>query len=201
MSRMSAQMKRFQFGLAGPALATLLFCPVVAPMASAKVPSPTLEGPITGPGNPFVASTTFDLARVAYKQEEYFVVNAAFAALDRWVRRGKPPKPAPRLEVAAGPPVAIVRDANGNAVGGIRTPQVDVPIAAFTGEQEGSILCRLFGTTTPFDDATLAALYPSHGAFVAAYDKATKRAVKAGFLLKPDARLMREWAARSRIGQ
>ena len=125
----------------------------------------------------------------------HFVVNAAFAALNRWVRRRKPPRPQPRLEVAVGPPAAIAHDAHGNALGGVRTPQVDVPIAAFTGEQGGSLICRLLGTTTPFDAATLAALYPDHAAFVAAYKRSLKRAAKAGVVLRPDAKLMRAWAA------
>jgi hypothetical protein len=125
----------------------------------------------------------------------HFVVKAAVAALDRWVRRGKAPRAAPRLEVMAGPPVAILVDEHGNGRGGIRTPQVDVPIATFTGEQPGTILCRLFGTTTPFDAARLAALYPTHKAFVAAYNRALRRAVRAGWILRPDARLMKEWAA------
>src|SRR5262249_45070328 len=127
----------------------------------------------------------------------HFVVKAAISALDRWVRRGKPPKPAPRLDVAAGPPPKINHDANGVALGGIRTPQVDVPIAAFSGQQPGSVLCTLFGTTVPFDDAKLAALYPSHRAFVSEYDKAVARSLKAGWILRPDAKLMRKWAAGS----
>jgi hypothetical protein len=131
---------------------------------------------------------------------QHFVVNAAFAAINRWVASGKPPKAAPRLEVT-GPPAVIARDANGNAIGGIRTPQVDVPIAAFAETQFGSsITCLLFGTTTPFDASKLASLYPTHRAFVAAYKKAANRAVKRGFLRGPDAKLMKEWAARSDIG-
>jgi hypothetical protein len=46
----------------------------------------------------------------------------------------------------------IERDEHGNALGGIRTPYVDVPIAALSGlGQTGSILCLLFGTTVPLD--------------------------------------------------
>jgi Alpha/beta hydrolase domain len=130
----------------------------------------------------------------------HFVVKAAIAALDKWVRRGKAPRPAPRLDVMAGPPPTIARDANGVALGGIRTPQVDVPIAAFSGTQPGSILCMLFGETRAFDAATLASLYPSHRAFVSAYGKAVSRADRAGWILPPDARLMRRWAAASDIG-
>jgi hypothetical protein len=131
----------------------------------------------------------------------HFVVKAALRALDRWVRSGKPPRPAPRLEVDPGPPVAILRDGNGNARGGIRTPQVDIPIAAFGGEQEGSLLCNLFGTTAPFDDAALAALYPSHRAFVSRYKRALARSVRAGWIVGADAKLMRRWAAGSEIGR
>jgi hypothetical protein len=104
------------------------------------------------------------------------------------------PHSAPPLDVAAGPPVTIMTDAHGNALGGIRTPQLDVPIATFTGEQPGAILCQLLGTTTLFDAATLASLYPSHDAFVAGYRKSLKRAVRSGFLLRPDAKLILTWA-------
>jgi hypothetical protein len=131
---------------------------------------------------------------------QHFVINAALAALNRWVRRGRPPRSAPRLEVSAGPPVAIQKDEHGNALGGVRTPQVDVPIATFTGEQAGPIICRLFGTTTPFDGAELASLYPSHPTFVSAYRKALRRSVRAGWILRPDAKLMREWAAGAAVG-
>jgi hypothetical protein len=131
---------------------------------------------------------------------QHYVLNAALQKLIRWVRTGKAPKSAPRLEVNAGPPVAIARDEHGNALGGIRTPWVDAPIATFTDQQDGSLLCRLFGTTTPLDAATLAALYPTPKAFTAAHGKALKRAVKKGWILKPDAKLIKQWAADSGIG-
>ena len=57
----------------------------------------------------------------------------------------------------------IERDEHGNARGGIRTPFVDVPISALSGEPVpgGPPLCRSFGSTTPLDAATLARLYPT----------------------------------------
>jgi hypothetical protein len=132
---------------------------------------------------------------------QHFVLKAAFRALNRWVRRGIPAPEAPRLEVEPGPPPRIARDAHGNALGGIRTPQVDVPIAAFSGlGQTGSLFCFLFGTTAPFDAATLTSLYPSHRAYVSAFKAATRRAVRAGFILKPDARLMKAAAADTDVG-
>ena len=42
-------------------LATLF---LLVGVATAQVPSPRIEGPITGPGNPFVETTSFDLASV-----------------------------------------------------------------------------------------------------------------------------------------
>ena len=132
---------------------------------------------------------------------QHFVLNAAVAALDRWVRRGMPPPSMPRLATNADG--TRVLDAHGNASGGIRTPQLDVPIARFTGTQPAgaSILCLLFGTTELIPDDELHMLYPTHGAFVSAYGKATKRALKAGVLLKPDAKLIRRWAAGSNVGK
>jgi hypothetical protein len=130
---------------------------------------------------------------------QHFVTDAAFVALDRWVRHGRPPKPAPRFDLTS---TGIVRDAHDNAIGGIRTPQVDVPIATFTGEQPGpSILCVIFGTTAPFGPATLAALYPTHEAFVSAYARSLRHAVRAGWILKADAKLMKRWAVSSDVGR
>lgn len=133
---------------------------------------------------------------------QHFVLKAAIAALNRWVRDGTPPPIAPRLEVAAGPPVAIVRDADGNALGGIRTPQLDVPIATYSGNTPpGSVFCLLFGSTTPFDEAELSARYADHESYVAAFNDATDQAVANGFILPIDAQLMKDYAAGSDIGR
>ena len=130
---------------------------------------------------------------------QHFVLNAALAALQRWVRQGTPPPVAPRLEVSGGTAIQVMRDAHGNALGGIRTPQVDVPIARFSGDGKGSLLCLLFGTSTPFDRPTLASLYADHSAYVSAFNAATDRAVQAGVILPPDATLMKAAAAVSDI--
>ena len=130
---------------------------------------------------------------------QHFVLNAAMAALIQWVRHGTPPPHAPLLDVTG--TGKIVRAANGNALGGIRTPEVDVPIARLSGEgQSGSILCLLFGTTKLFNQATLASLYADHNAYVSAFNAATDQAVSAGFILEPDAELMKAAAASSDIG-
>lgn len=132
---------------------------------------------------------------------QHFVLNAAVHALERWVRDGTPPAVAPRLEVAAGPPPAIVRDVRGIARGGIRTAAVDVPLAVLSGDpQMGTLFCSLFGTTTPFDAATLVDLYGDTATYAAAVAASTAAAVEAGFLLPPDAALIDGAAADTPIG-
>ena len=115
----------------------------------------------------------------------FAVLNAAMSHLERWVRDGTPPPKAPRIETADG---ALVRDEHDNAKGGIRTPSIDVPLATINGERnQGGSFCGLFGRTIAFDDATLAALYPSQQAYVKAFDRATSKAVRAGYLLPKEA--------------
>jgi hypothetical protein len=142
----------------------------------------------------------FQCGRPINSGQQHFVLHAAVHALDRWVRHGPAPRSAPRIAIAGSPPV-ITRDAYGNAQGGIRTPAVDAPIAGFSGlGQTGSAFCFLFGTTTPLDATTLAGLYPDHAAYVAAVAKATRRALRARFIRRPDASLIDAAAAASDIG-
>jgi Alpha/beta hydrolase domain len=132
---------------------------------------------------------------------QHYVLSAALYRLHRWSRAGRAQgTSAPRLEITGTPPT-IARDAHGNAVGGIRTAQVDVPVAALSGlGQSGGGFCSIFGTTAPFDAATLATLYPSHEAYVSRVLDATRHAVRAGFVLKTDAKAIRAAAADSDVG-
>jgi len=127
---------------------------------------------------------------------QYLVLEAALHHLDRWVADGiAPPRAAP-LEASAGPPVTLNRDAHGNALGGVRTPLVDVPIARLDGDRNvGGTFCFLFGHTMPFDVATLAALYPTHRAYVTPFTKATRTAERRGFILPFRARNLERAAA------
>lgn len=130
----------------------------------------------------------------------HFVSKAAIAALDNWVRTGVPPAHADRLTVA-GDPATLVRDSLGNAVGGIRTPYVDVPIATLSGEgQTGSFHCQLFGTTRLFDKTQLASLYPNHEVYEAAVNASVDTGVGQGFVLPEDGELIKSWARDSDIG-
>lgn len=119
----------------------------------------------------------------------HFVVKSALRSLDTWVRTGDAPPEAPRLEVdAAGAAPVYVRDEDGNVLGGIRTPQVDVPVAALSGEagEGASVVCLLMGSTTPLDADRLGELYASADEYSDAYADAADAAIEAGFVLEDD---------------
>jgi hypothetical protein len=121
--------------------------------------------------------------------QQHYVAQAAIAALDRWVRTGAPPPSADRLGLEPGEPVRLRLDRHGIAVDGVRTPWVDVPVAVLSGlgQEAAPGAALLFGSTRPFDRATLDRLYP-RGAddYVPAFRDAAERAVAAGFLLAAD---------------
>ena len=60
------------------------------------------------------------------------------------------------------------------------------------GNDDG--LCRLFGTTSLFEDELLRQLYPTDTDYVNAIDEATDAAVDSGFLVPADAALIKERA-------
>jgi hypothetical protein len=129
-----------------------------------------------------------------------YVARSAVSALREWVRSGTPPPKMPRLELDA-KGTGYELDANGNAAGGIRTPQVDVPIAKLSGlGQTGGSFCFLFGTTTPKGPPDLARAYPTHDAFVTAWNASVDDAAAAGAVLPQDAERLRQVAAASTIG-
>jgi hypothetical protein len=132
----------------------------------------------------------------------HYVLDAAFYQLNRWVAKGIVPPVAPRLQTTRVSPVVFATDANGNALGGVRSPAVDAPIATLSGKSPGgSSFCFLFGSTVPFTPAQLEALYPNHRTFVSAWVRATKSARAAGFLVAADARELISAARRSDVGK
>jgi hypothetical protein len=141
--------------------------------------------------------------------EVWAVFDAAYAEFDRWVTEGVPPASADPIEVSSlGPPVTLVRDANGIALGGIRLPKVSVPVAVNNGANGAasltnplSVFCILYGTHAPFDESKLASLYPTHGSYVSKVTKTVNDLVGDRLLLKEDAKTLVTDAARSRFGK
>jgi hypothetical protein len=133
---------------------------------------------------------------------QHWVLQAAFHALDSWVRGGRPPAHGAQIATTSLAPVTFARDAQGNVRGGVRSPEVDAPLAALSGVgQTGSSFCGLFGTTVPLTAAQLAALYPTHQRFVREWTVAVQRGVAQGFLLPADGRDLVQAAADADIGR
>jgi hypothetical protein len=120
-----------------------------------------------------------------------YVANAAFADLTRWVDDGVPPPHAARIETTSAG--SIVRDGFGNALGGVRTPFVDVPTATYVPidtvahPTTFSGFCILYGYSVPFSQATLESLYGNHGDYVRQVVRESLQLVREGFWLLPDA--------------
>jgi hypothetical protein len=95
----------------------------------------------------------------------------------------------------------IQRDADGIALGGIRTPPVDVPVAALSGVPgpNPSLICLLLGSTRQFPQARLEQLYPSRAAYLHKYDVDAEATIRAGFVLPEDQAALMAFADPSAI--
>jgi hypothetical protein len=131
----------------------------------------------------------------------HVVAKAALRALSTWIETGKAPVVAPRIDVTPGTTPQIRRNADGIALGGIRTPPVDVPVAALSGAPgpNPSTICLLLGSTKPLSAARLAQLYPSRAEYLQRYKGDADATIKAGFALREDRAALLAFAEPSRI--
>jgi hypothetical protein len=126
-----------------------------------------------------------------------YVFNAAWRNLDRWVREGIAPPRASRVEikpeVLAGSPFfpdrAFVTDEFGNALGGVRTPYVDVPTARWVGAKSGKAFqCMFFGYKYAFDEAKFRSLYGDRETYAKKVRASAARLESERWLTREDAR-------------
>jgi hypothetical protein len=112
--------------------------------------------------------------------------DAALHHMKRWVDGGAPPPSQPLIEFAGEKP-EVVRDEHGIAKGGIRLPQVEAPVATNSSIPVSTDFSgSLRGSNRPFGAAKLDALYGSESQYLARFEAAAQRAVKAGVLLPRD---------------
>jgi hypothetical protein len=116
-------------------------------------------------------------------------VNAAFANLDRWVREGTPAPRAERIAVKnAGTPEAMLEtDRFGNAVGGVRSPFLEVPVATFYATNPGPGTCGNLGRREAFSWEQLEKTYGSYAKYASALDQAVDRLTRERWLTEADA--------------
>jgi hypothetical protein len=109
--------------------------------------------------------------------------DAAFHHIHRWLTEGIAPPVQPRIEFA-GDPAKIVRDEHGIAKGGIRLPQVEVPLAANSAVPlRDDIWSYLAGRCEPFSRPKLTELYGDEESFVTKFRAAAESAVRDGVLM------------------
>ena len=115
-----------------------------------------------------------------------YIVRSALSALNIWCRGGSAPVHGEPFTITNG--AAIARDTNGNAEGGVRTPQIDVPTETLSGAaaQTMNMFSVMFGSATPFPPEKLAELYPNHQDYAAKVMAAARTSVAAGYLLPAD---------------
>jgi Alpha/beta hydrolase domain len=94
-------------------------------------------------------------------------------------------------------------DADGNDLGGIKMPEVAVPLAAYTGwnlrdQASGSPgeMLPFIGSWIPFTNQSIAQRYANKSAYLDRIDAAGRQLVQNGFVLESDLSLLHQRAAR-----
>lgn len=131
------------------------------------------------------------------------VLEAAYRHMVAWVDGGPPPPSQPPIAVIG---AAVDRDRFGVAKGGVRLPQVEVPLARHDAVPLGADLVSwLCGSSTPYSPMAIRSLYGDEQTYLEKFEKAARVACAAGVLLERDvpalvaeARLdFRRWSGRA----
>lgn len=121
--------------------------------------------------------------------QQVYVLRAGLRALEEWARDGAPP-PAARPLVVEGVEGAesYAVDELGNVLGGVRTPAVDAAVERLSGfaPEGASLICQLFGSTTPLPAETLRSRWGTVEQYLAAYARATEAMITARFACPED---------------
>jgi hypothetical protein len=124
---------------------------------------------------------------------DHLLDHAALHALRQWVMAGTPPPKAPRLQ--RNDWGFVKEDAIGNAIGGLRLPELDVPRARYAmfnnfptnalGMWAG-FSCIAGGSSSPLDADALRARYANDQAYAQAYKQSADKLLSEGFLRPAD---------------
>ncbi len=125
---------------------------------------------------------------INFAPQHHYVVQAALAALNTWVRTGRPAPGATPIEMRAAADPQLIPDTNGLARGGVRTPWVDVPVARTSGRgTQENLMAGLFGSGELFAAETLRRLYPGGiSEYLQRFTVALDAAIGSGFILPAD---------------
>jgi hypothetical protein len=124
----------------------------------------------------------------AYDKFNAPIVWALWDAMYRWADDGVPMPHGERITRDSGSPDGIARDVHGNALGGIRTPWVDVPDARYVARISEQNPLR--AGMKRFSEAHMNDLYGSREAYVDKVRAKLDEMIQSRFLLPEDKALM-----------
>jgi hypothetical protein len=126
-----------------------------------------------------------------------YVLDATFANLTRWIRDGVAPPRAARIAVEnmGTPQARVARDQYGNALGGVRTPYLDVPAATYHSTVKGATFCPELGRAEPFTWSRLVSAHGTPQNYAARVSASVDRLVKDRWLTESDGRKIKAEAA------
>ena len=114
-----------------------------------------------------------------------YIFDGAFVNIEQWASKGIAPPKADRI---------TLRD--GVATGGVRSPYVDYPVAAYSMTTPGPGTCRELGSTTPFGWALLESLYGNHKNYEGKVVQAVDRMLKDRWITESDGQKIKAEAAK-----
>jgi hypothetical protein len=142
-----------------------------------------LEWPFSAQCEPAIPLSKHPLLMYSY--------HAALRNLDDWVAKGIAPPKGQRMELTPGDPAVLKLDEFGHAVGGVRNPWVDAPVATYLTSSPGPGNCRELGRTIPFDAARIDKLYPTKKAYTSKVNASVDAGVKGRFFTEGDGKKMK----------
>jgi hypothetical protein len=157
----------------------------VAGTAHGAIPAGSRPGSAGRNGEPAWAPNSLSWAPVH---------EAATRQIHRWLVDGRPAPTQARIEIDPDSG-RVRRDDYGNALGGIRLPQMAAPVAEHRGMAFGTGQPPMLGGRRPFTPEVLRSLYPSRQVFVERWVAATDALVRTGALLPEDGPAVRDQAA------
>jgi hypothetical protein len=132
----------------------------------------------SGSGCDHPAGTTFPM--------EYFE-HEALENLYAWSEQGTAPPKEPRIKATnIGPVTTFAKDDDGNSVGGVRSPFVDVASSTYGSNDAPGPLCALAGYETPLPAAQLQATYKDVDRYMKRFTKSLDHAIAARVLAQAD---------------
>ena len=110
------------------------------------------------------------------------------------MRKGTPAPRAARIELKddGTPQASVVADKLGHGMGGVRTPFIDAPDAAYSTSSPGPGTCREMGHKVPFDAAKIMEIYGSRKNYANKFRETVDRLQKERWLTEGDARRLKQ---------